>query len=142
MKLFEVAPVAVSQPKIWHMTERANLGNIEQEGIMYPNSQMRGAGYQDNRLHFFTSTSPEALEEIEQVVRFGGVDFDNNDLMNQRAEIPLVILELNMQELAEFDEQMDIDRKWFKDIGVTEDVGIWTPNIVPFTDTMKVVKTL
>ena len=141
MKLNEVAPVQINQPKLWHMTEAANLKGVEQEGFLFPKREMRGAGYQDNRLHFFTTLEKHAIEEIEQVVRFGGVDFDDEERMNERADVPLVIVELDMKELAEFDEQMEHDRKWFRDDGVTADVGVWTNVIVP-ADALRVYKTM
>ena len=109
--------------------------------MMLPKSQMRGAQYKDNRLHFLTSITPDALEEIEGIVRFGGVDFDDEKRVLARQDVSLILLELDMNELDEFDEQMEWVRSWHRDEGVTHNIGVWTSKPVPM-DALSVIKTL
>ena len=140
--IFESAPTKVTQPKVWHITEKANLASLEEDGVMYPGQMMRGGRYHDYRLHFFTSLDSDIVEEIESVVRFGGIDLDDEEMVERRLNTPLVLLELDMKELANYDEQMEQQRVWYQDEAVSKGAGIWTPQPIPFVGTMKVLKTL
>jgi len=114
------------------MTEAQKLPMIKREGMLNPTTGTRGVRYRDYRLHFFTSLNPEVVEEVESFIRFGGLPYDDN-LWNHHAKTPLVILELDMKELAEFDEQMEWKRIWNDDPSVTEGAAVWTPYPVPIT---------
>jgi len=140
IQLFEDAATQIQQPKLWHLTEKSSLAGINEEGMLLPMTGKRGPTYK-GRIYFFTTLNPHVFEEIEALVRFGGVDMEDEDIMAQREEVPLVLLELDVNELKEVDEQVGVDRHWFLDDGVSEHAGVWTNIPIP-ADCLKVVRTI
>lgn len=139
--ILEAYGTNISQRYLWHITEKANVPLIRKEQMLLPKSRMRGAQYKDNRLHFITTNDPEAVEEIESLVRFGGIDFEDNETIAKREEVQLVLLKIDLKEVEEFDEQMEWSRKWHKDEGVSEGIGVWTNRPIPIS-AMTIEKTL
>ena len=129
----------INQDYLWHITEAHNLQSIEDQDILLPAPGTRGFDYSDTRLHFLTILNDETVKEISEAVRFGGCDMTNNRLVRSRQQIDLVLLELDMTRLQTFDDYLGWKfRPWFKDVDVSENIGVWTPLPVPFADSLTV----
>lgn len=125
--------------KVYHVTEASNIPDIKSEGLN-PHTGKRGVTYKDGRIYVFTSLHEDVLEEVKGLVLFGGSpytdDEENDAWMASRADIPLALLEIDTEEVADFDRDMHREdpkwvRRWAPDPGMTRGYGLWTNLPIP-----------
>lgn len=119
------------QPFIWHITESSNVAGIMKSGLTPNFEGKRGPSYADTSLFFITSLDPQIVEEIEMMIRFGGTNMDDDELMNTRNDISLSILKVDIAKLKQFDYAHSIQRIWKYDLSVSNNKGIITNAPVP-----------
>lgn len=128
MKLFELIDPVKS---MWHMVEADKLRVIKQQGLRPTRHGIRGVKHKEPSIFLFTSLDPDVIEEIETLVRFGGIDFENDELMDERNDVKLVILKIDTQKVKEFDTKHHLNRKWSPDTTVSRGSGVITNNPIP-----------
>lgn len=126
MKLFELA-----SKEIWHITEAEKEQSILQHGLRVTQKGIRGVHHADPSLFFITSLDGETMESAERIVRFGGVDFDDDEVMNRRSDTPLVLLQIDLQSVQEYDQEHHLSRTWKKDDTVEGGHAVFTNNPIP-----------
>ncbi len=126
MKLFELA-----SKHVWHITEAEKERSILRQGLRVTQKGIRGVHHTAPSIFFITSLDKETIEEAEMMVRFGGVDFDNDDVMDQRSDTPLVLLQIDLQAVRKYDHENHLSRTWKEDNSIEGGHGVLTNNPIP-----------